>query len=783
MPQSPRYTSRTSAYPPKTTYASTAISQFLPLLVLFLVPLVTLRLVVPAVKRISGLVTVNGMGLFGFGFWSGGSSADVSADDDNQTGSSRRRERVRTRAAQQEQQRAGHEKPDSVSFPGLFNVSGTHCFMNSTLQALASLSALMPHLSALHNRAEQWDVPTPVLDALLDLLHSLNTPSRSALRATALVEALCASPDSSSAFWGISTSSSKTDKSAKAAALLATHQHQDAQEFFQLLSEAIREETALVAADSARDRGFAGLSESEAGMAAAVSPFDGLTATRRACVRCGYVSAIRHFSFDSLQLALEGWNGTTIHHLLTTYTELEVLEDCPCRRCSLRATAYRLTAEAAQLAEGVDEKKAVDGVYDGEKERKTKSKKRREKEKAKATRAATPFSELAAVTAPLLSDSARLRRLKATRRQSSLVGRALESRRIEEEDLEGDWDADGLFRPDPGSDALKGVRLDRVPGGVCTRQSMIGRLPAVLALHINRSVHTGYRAAKNGAFVAFPEVLDLTAYTTSGVLNVEPTTGMSDRGILGALRQHNPAVYHLAAAVCHYGQHSFGHYICFRRAPVPSQSGSSPSYSPALPTVETTSGSGRGWLRISDARVDRCGIESVLAEGSSVFMLYYERVHDHTVDTIPRGRILRSASLGLGESSLQVKSEEHPVKLEAESSSLGQPSSTSPGEPEDMPTVVDVEPEQVTAPPVDDSPSDCFVPVSSPAAEESQVASLSPPVVDTSPPPDDNMLLSAGALPTPPLTPRSIADSPLPPTEDAPIVKLKPKKKKKKGKA
>jgi len=40
---------------------------------------------------------------------------------------------------------------------------------------------------------------------------------------------------------------------------------------------------------------------------------------------------------------------------------------------------------------------------------------------------------------------------------------------------------------------------------------------------------------------------------------------------------------------------------------------------------ETFSGTGRGWLMISDDSVGECGIESVLAEGSGVFMLYYER--------------------------------------------------------------------------------------------------------------------------------------------------------------
>jgi ubiquitin carboxyl-terminal hydrolase 1 len=40
---------------------------------------------------------------------------------------------------------------------------------------------------------------------------------------------------------------------------------------------------------------------------------------------------------------------------------------------------------------------------------------------------------------------------------------------------------------------------------------------------------------------------------------------------------------------------------------------------------ETAPGTGRGWLRISDDSVNECGIESVLSEGSGVFMLYYEK--------------------------------------------------------------------------------------------------------------------------------------------------------------
>ena len=139
--------------------------------------------------------------------------------------------------------------------------------------------------------------------------------------------------------------------------------------------------------------------------------------------------------------------------------------------------------------------------------------------------------------------------------------------------------------------------------------------------------------------------------------------------------------------VCHYGQHSFGHYICYRRIPRrgpkgewvpptlvdplrmegdeidagmggevetetdadgtirtkkgPKQNGNAKGrpaddyFSLEISGTGSTyywedhtemeAGSNRGWLRISDDSVEECGIERVLVETSGVFMLYYER--------------------------------------------------------------------------------------------------------------------------------------------------------------
>ena len=83
------------------------------------------------------------------------------------------------------------EWDNALYYPGLVNISGTYCFMNSTLQvcglffitfpylnsepsqALASLTYLQPQIVAIHAKAEALDVPTPVIDALHELFNGM----------------------------------------------------------------------------------------------------------------------------------------------------------------------------------------------------------------------------------------------------------------------------------------------------------------------------------------------------------------------------------------------------------------------------------------------------------------------------------------------------------------------------------------------------------------------------------------------------------------------------------
>jgi len=179
-------------------------------------------------------------------------------------------------------------------YPGLVNISGTYCFMNSTLQAcalffitfpylnpkisqaLASLTYLQPQIVAIHAKAESLDVPTPVIDALHDLfngmlclsspslpiqtshLTDLNTPKSSyhSLRPHGIITALSSPPPPTPSSF---SNSSISHFSRTSTTLFNSREHQDAQELFQLVSECIKNEMGAVEKEGLRDRGIAGV--------------------------------------------------------------------------------------------------------------------------------------------------------------------------------------------------------------------------------------------------------------------------------------------------------------------------------------------------------------------------------------------------------------------------------------------------------------------------------------------------------------------------------------------
>ncbi|KAG6848439.1 hypothetical protein H0H93_016953 [Arthromyces matolae] len=555
--------------------------QTAPLIVCVLIP--TIVYLVTTNASLGALFKFLTMGINSYLPWNWAAGTSVSSRESTRSPERKKpRKTLRTRSEQIAMNGiATHDNgSDEGYYPGLVNISGTYCFMNSTLQALASLSYLQPHIDNIHDKAEALDVPSPVIDTLQDLFRRLNKPKSSyhSIRPIEVIEVL------------------SQQNEGRPSSLFSSREHQDAQELFQLLSECIKNEIAAVDKEGYRDRGLGGLSQtSETTKEIGKSVFDGLTANRRSCVACGYTEAVMHFALDNWQLAVPRLSASCrLEDCLEEYTTLEILRDCICRKCSLVATHKRLLGDLRLLEE--------------------------------ATRPEARPS------------SSKKERLKKVRKMERRVHTALEEGRIE--------------------DHLPDVRIDKVLSKASTKQAMIARPPQVLALHINRSMHYGQYAAKNNVRVIFPEVLDLTPYTTSGSLSIIPTSAISSppppirrsTTPTPATYAHPRTIYRLSAVVCHYGQHSFGHYICYRRRPrsadlPPQKRWAPPRLVDPLPIAaddegiepqyiwETEDGEreyvskpGRGWLRISDDSVSECGIESVLAEGAGAFMLYYERV-------------------------------------------------------------------------------------------------------------------------------------------------------------
>ena len=171
---------------------------------------------------------------------------------------------------------------------------------------MASLSYLQPYLVAVHEKAVRLDVPSPVVDALLDLINGTLQYTSCAFPPSTSLTDLNSPRSSYHSIRPLEIVTALSSQSrGKHNSLFSSREHQDAQELFQLVSECIKKEVAAVDREGHRDRGLGGLSQlhveaKEIGK----SVFDGLTANRRSCVECGYTEAVMHFAFDSWQLAI-----------------------------------------------------------------------------------------------------------------------------------------------------------------------------------------------------------------------------------------------------------------------------------------------------------------------------------------------------------------------------------------------------------------------------------------------------------------------------------------------
>jgi ubiquitin C-terminal hydrolase len=226
-------------------------------------------------------------------------------------------------------------------YPGLIN-TGNFCFMNSVLQALASLPEFQSYLDTIDDGPDR----TPVTSALVDLLRQLNTPRR---YATAL------HPDN------VARALMQSDKHR----LLATREQQDAQEFFALLLDTLESESTRQWLVINKRPGLESLApllkgnapepevscrDMSSGETFTPSPFDGLSAHRMGCLKCKYVENIRHEKFGPMVLPLSmATYNLTLGACLEDAFEMESLDEVECQKCTLLAYRQSLSNLLAAL--------------------------------------------------------------------------------------------------------------------------------------------------------------------------------------------------------------------------------------------------------------------------------------------------------------------------------------------------------------------------------------------------------------------------------------------------
>lgn len=252
----------------------------------------------------------------------------------------------------------------------------------------------------------------------------------------------------------------------------------------------------------------------------------------------------------------------TLDECLRQYTSLEYLNDAACRKCSLINTLRIASSEAEAL------------------KLKAKQTKKPEKKRELLTRMVT---------------------LEKRRREIE--------KRLRLGQIEDDFEQD--------------THVQRTISRLSTKQIMFAKPPKILCLHLSRSAfHPSGAVYKNTCQLIFPEYLDLSPYTTGGTLSTQPQIPISDaasneKNSLGKIR------YKLMSTIVHFGSHSYGHFIAFKRRVLPNKCLCHKCVGNRETANENEVWEGKdAWYRISDSAVDICTLDTVLQ--SNPYMLLYE---------------------------------------------------------------------------------------------------------------------------------------------------------------
>lgn len=341
---------------------------------------------------------------------------------------------------------------------------------------------------------------------------------------------------------------------------LFNSEQQDAQEFLVIMIDAIESEVhGLIASIRLESTKFGSRHDggNEIGRICR-SPFRGLMVNRIACDTCGFTSVFRHSVADHFSLNVPPKLTCSLEECLTEYTKLELLEDYICRKCSLLKTRESLSNQ-------------VDELSNLSKEKLNTSKKKK------------------------------------------LQGLKKDLKGLESMISNDDYESEMM------SGSGKGL-IERVASLATTKQTMFARPPDSLTFHISRS--TAYARGvsfKNHCQVQYPEYLNLSSFCTTSILNHQAHLPISSKPKPNQAKEDEKLWYKLVSVVVHYGSHSFGHYITFRRI-------------------------GKNeWLRISDESVLKSDLSEVL--GANPFLIMYEKLHDPQREGEGQGDLLKCRKL------------------------------------------------------------------------------------------------------------------------------------------
>ncbi|KAF5092893.1 hypothetical protein D0Z00_004351 [Geotrichum galactomycetum] len=112
------------------------------------------------------------------------------------------------------------------------------------------------------------------------------------------------------------------------------------------------------------------------------------------------------------------------------------------------------------------------------------------------------------------------------------------------------------------------ARLPRSITSPISKSMQFGRLPAILAIHLSRSIYGGYGASRNSCKVTVVETIELWENIDDSSGSTGPAKGEAKSAIEMAaqlLGNRRKVTYRLVAMIRHKGTHHAGHYECFRR--------------------------------------------------------------------------------------------------------------------------------------------------------------------------------------------------------------------------